>query len=410
MNIEPEGLTSIILQDTVLEKFDLSMAYALVLTDNVKQSRELSKSYRELGPVAITEDISLYLPSEEQQQKRTPLISEVLEKIQSASIRKTVSQGELPTLSKEIERLQMNIMEIQDMAFLGGQDKVDNKCKEIVGDPENPNSRNIIREVQQLLEENTPVAIQGLSKFQQNFAPYFKKSVIKMCSTESIRQDDLPLSILDRYSNKRRDQFLVTVFPAGNVWQDAELLKRFADDLERVSDKATGMPSVFRALIEIIGRDGRNAALLTLVIVFLLLWVDFRNPGHSLMAMIPLALGVFWMVGLMHLTGMKLTVMNFMGLPMIIGIGIDDGVHILHRWRHEGKGKIRIVFSSTGKAILLTSLTTMLAFGSLVFSIWRGFGQLGGALFLGVGACFLTTVIILPGIIGMLERRNSKKS
>ena len=410
MNIEPKGLTSIALQDTVLDKFDLSMDYALVLTDNVKQSRELSTSYRELGTVAITEDISLYLPSEEQQQKRIPLIAKIREKIQSTAIKQTMLQGDLTILSSEIDRLQMNIMEIQDMAFLGGQDKVDSKCKEIVGDPENPNSRNIIREFRQLLEENIPAAVQGLSKFQQNFAPYFKKSVIKMSSAESIRQDELPVSILDRYSNKRRDQFLVTVFPAGNLWQDAELLKRFADDLERVSDKATGMPLVFRALIEIIGRDGRNAVLLTLVIVFLLLWVDYRNPGHSLMAMIPLALGVFWMVGFMHLTGMKLTIMNFMGLPMIIGIGIDYGVHILHRWRHEGRGKIRIVYSSTGKAILLTSLTTMLAFGSLVFSIWRGFGQLGGALFLGVGACFLTTVIVLPGIIGMLERRNSKKN
>ncbi len=410
MNIEPKGLTSVALQDTVLDKFDLSMDYALVLTDNVKQSRELSTSYRELGPVAITEDISLYLPSEEQQQKRIPLIAKIREKIRSTAIKQTMLQGDLTILSSEIDRLQMNIMEIQDMAFLGGQDKVDSKCKEIVGDPENPNSRNIIREFRQLLKENIPAAAQGLSKFQQNFAPYFKKSVIKMSSAESIHQDELPVSILDRYSNKRRDQFLVTVFPAGNLWQDAELLKRFADDLERVSDKATGMPLVFRALIEIIGRDGRNAVLLTLVIVFLLLWVDYRNPGHSLMAMIPLALGVFWMVGFMHLTGMKLTIMNFMGLPMIIGIGIDYGVHILHRWRHEGRGKIRIVYSSTGKAILLTSLTTMLAFGSLVFSIWRGFGQLGGALFLGVGACFLTTVIVLPGIIGMLERRNSKKN
>ena len=410
MNIEPKGLTSIALQDTVLDKFDLSMDYALVLTDNVKQSRELSTSYRELGPVAITEDISLYLPSEEQQQKRIPLLAKIREKIQSTAIKQTMLSGDLPVLSREIDRLQMNIMEIQDMAFLGGQDKVDSKCKEIVGDPENPNSKNIIREFRQLLEENIPAAAKGLSKFQQDFAPYFKRSVIRMSSAESIRQDELPVSILDRYSNKKRDQFLVTVFPAGNLWQDAELLKRFADDLERVSDKATGMPVVFRALIEIIGRDGRNAALLTLVIVFLLLWVDYRNPGHSLMAMIPLALGVFWMVGFMHLTSMKLTIMNVMGLPMIIGIGIDYGVHILHRWRHEGKGKIRIVYSSTGKAILLTSLTTMLAFGSLVFSIWRGFGQLGGALFLGVGACFLTTVIVLPGIIGMLERRNSKKN
>jgi predicted RND superfamily exporter protein len=410
MNIEPKGLTSIDLQDTVLDKFDLSMDYALVLTDNVKQSRELSKRYRDLGPVAITEDISLYLPSQEQQQKRIPHITKIREKIESTAIKQTVLPGDLPALNREIERLQMNIIEIQDMAFLGGQDKVDSKCKKIVGDPENPNSRNIIRDFRQLLEEKTQAVTRGLSRFQQYFAPYFKKSVIQMCSTESIRQDDLPLSILDRYSNKTRDQFLVTVFPAGNVWQDAELLKRFADDLERVSDKATGMPVVFRALIEIIGRDGRNAALLTLVIVFLLLWVDFRNPGHSLMAMIPLALGIFWMVGLMHLTGMQLTVMNVMGLPMIIGIGIDDGVHILHRWRHEGRGKIRLIYASTGKAILLTSLTTMLAFGSLVFSIWRGFGQLGGALFLGVGACFLTTVIILSGIMGMLERRKSKKT
>jgi len=106
---------------------------------------------------------------------------------------------------------------------------------------------------------------------------------------------------------------------------------------------------------------------------------------------------------------MQLTVMNVMGLPMILGIGIDDGVHIVHRWKIEGKGKVRIVFASTGKAILLTSLTTMLAFGSLIFSIWRGFGQLGGALFIGVAACFLTTVIILPGIISIEEKKDIKK-
>ena len=406
MNLEPKGLTSVALQDTVQEKFDLSMDYALVLADSIEESRELSKKYRELGTVAITEDISLYLPSPEQQQKRIPLIREIREKIRSTPIKKSVLPSDFPVLRRELERLEMNIMEMQDMAYLGGQDKVENKCKEIVGDPENPNSRNIIREELQFLDENISTAAKGLSEFQQNFAPYFQTSVIKMSSTQPIRLGDLPVTILDRYSNKKRDQFLVTVFPVGNIWQNAEFLNRFADDLERVSDRATGMPVVFRALIKIIGRDGRNAVLLTLVIVFLLLLVDYRNAGHALIAMIPLALGIFWMVGLMHLVGMKLSIMNVMGLPMIVGIGVDYGVHIIHRWRHEGRGKIRIVYSSTGKAILLTSLTTMLAFGSLVFSIWRGFGQLGGALFLGVGACFLTSVIILPGIIGIIERKN----
>jgi hypothetical protein len=94
-----------------------------------------------------------------------------------------------------------------------------------------------------------------------------------------------------------------------------------------------------------------------------------------------------------------------MGLPMIIGIGVDDGVHIVHRWRIEGKKKVVQVFSSTGKAILLTSATTMLAFGSLVFSVWPGFASLGIAMFVGVGACFLSTVIVLAGIIGIVERK-----
>ena len=223
---------------------------------------------------------------------------------------------------------------------------------------------------------------------------------------DSLRLGDLPQTILDRYSNKNRDQFLITIFPAGHVWQDAEFLKRFVSDLESISDKATGMPPVFHALIEIIARDGRNAVILTLIIIFLMLWLDFKKAQYALIAMIPLAAGLFWMVGLMKITGQQLTVMNVMGLPMILGIGIDDGVHIVHRWLSEGKGKVLTVFASTGKAILLTSLTTMLAFGSLIFSIWRGFGQLGGALFVGVAACFLSTIIILPGILGLLQRKN----
>lgn len=406
MNMEPKGLTSVLLQDVILEKFDMGMDYALVLTDDVDQSREIAEQYREVGSVAMSEDISLYLPSPAQQQQRLPHIRGIGETIGSRVVGEAVVQGEIGGIKAEIERLEMNVMEMQDMAFLGGQDKVDTKCTALVGDPDRPESDSQVRRLIAEIAEGDPSSLTaGLSRFQQAFAPYFRDSVVRMTETPGIEQADLPESILDRYSNERRDQFLISVFPAGNVWADAPFLKRFVGDLERVSDRATGMPPVFRALIEVIGQDGQKAVLLTLGIVFLLLWVDFRSPGYALMAMIPLAAGVFWMVGLMKLSGMQLTVMNVMGLPMILGIGIDDGVHIVHRWQAEGKGKLRVIFSSTGKAVLLTSLTTMLAFGSLVFSIWRGFAHLGGALFLGVGACFLTTVLFLSGIIGFLERK-----
>jgi predicted RND superfamily exporter protein len=410
LNIEPKGITSVVMQDVILDKFDMSMDYALILADDVEQSREIAEQYRKVGSIAMAEDIAVYLPSAEQKRRRMPHIQEIQDTLAAKSLRPRILPEEMPLLQAEIERLEMNVMEMQDMAYLGGQDKVDNKCKEIVGDPDADDVVSIFSPLNQLLEKKENDLEAGLSLFQRTFAPYYKDLVLRMCHTDAIHLDELPVSLLDRYSNEDRDLFLISVFPAGGVWQDAEFLKRFVDDLERVSDRATGMPPVFRALIEVIGQDGRNAVLLTLVIVFFLLWLDFRHPGYAFMALIPLCGGVLWMLGLMRLTGMQLTVMNVMGLPMIVGIGIDDGVHIVHRYLEEGQGHLRTIFASTGKAILLTSLTTMLAFGSLVFSIWRGFGQLGGALFLGVGACFLTTVIFLSGIIGFLDRTKSDRN
>jgi predicted RND superfamily exporter protein len=94
-----------------------------------------------------------------------------------------------------------------------------------------------------------------------------------------------------------------------------------------------------------------------------------------------------------------------MGIPMIVGIGIDDGVHLLHRYRIEGFTKTPIVLKSTGKAIMITSLTTMAGFGSLMLAEYRGFVSLGALLVLGVFACFITTVLLLPAIIGIMTRR-----
>ncbi|HDQ00583.1 MAG TPA: multidrug RND transporter [bacterium] len=405
LNIEPKGLTSIELQDTIIDKFDLDMNYALVIGDSVEESRTLAEDYRNLGTVARTEDISLYLPSDLKQKKRIPHIRDIKKAMKFASVRSRVSANELLKIKQEIERLEMNIMEMQDMAYIGGQDRVDDKCKQIIGSPTNSDSKNLIKQLLNILNNSSiNQQIQGFSHFQKGVSPYFKKSVMQMCTTDPIDLNELPESIIDRYCNQSRNKFLVTVYPAGSLWTDSDFFRRFVDDIESVSDKVTGMPPVFRALIDIIGREGRNAIFFTLVIVFGLLWLDFGKPKYALMAMVPLGIGVFWMVGLMYLTGQQFTVMNVMGLPMIIGIGIDDGVHIVHRWLHEGKGKVRTIFASTGKAILLTSLTTMLAFGSLIFSIWRGFGHLGAALFVGVAGCFLTTVLILPGIIGWMEK------
>ena len=171
-----------------------------------------------------------------------------------------------------------------------------------------------------------------------------------MCSTDPIVLDDLPEPVLQRYSNDSVDKFMITIYPSAQLYTDTDVLYRFVDATERVSQNTTGGPSVSVAWMRISARDGRNAIMLTLVIVFILLWIDFRRPWFALMAMIPLALGAFWMVGIMQLSGMMMNFMTLMGVPLIIGIGIDDGVHIMHRWKYEGAKKLKTIFSSTGKS------------------------------------------------------------
>jgi len=403
MNMEPEGLPSVMLQDTITEKFDLSMDYALVLADSPEESRKLAKSYRKLATTAMTEDIGQYLPSIQEQKKRAPVIRNIQKQMQTTQIKNNLTAADLYILCDEIQRLSWNIMEIQDMAFLNGQDRIDAKCVSLVGKPDDEDKHQLQLLYDQL-KSLSPSQKSALSNYQQIFAPYYQQEVLSMANAEPIIFKDLPASVLDRYINRDCTKFIISVYPKASIWTDLEFLKQFTDDLSLVNNRATGMPTIFQALIEIIGRDGRNALALTLVVVFLLLWLDFNRPHYALIAMIPLLAGVVWMVGLMRLCGLQFTVINVMGLPMIIGIGIDDGVHIIHRWIHEGKRNLFQVFASTGKAIFLTTLTTMMAFGSLYFAVWRGFASLGSALFLGVGACFITTLIFLSGIIGMLTK------
>ncbi len=77
LNMEPEGLTSIALTDTIVDKFDMSMEYSLCLAKSVEESRELVKAFRDHGKVAMASDISVYLPSDEEQAERIPHLKEI---------------------------------------------------------------------------------------------------------------------------------------------------------------------------------------------------------------------------------------------------------------------------------------------------------------------------------------------
>ncbi|KPL00167.1 MAG: hypothetical protein AMJ91_05205 [candidate division Zixibacteria bacterium SM23_73_3] len=406
LNMEPKGLVSVELQETMIEAFDLSPDFAMMTTSSIEESREIAEKAKKVASISLVESISEYVPSGSQQEKRSVHLQKIRHYLETNTTDRDLSENNLSGLIEQLERLDMNIYELGQLAFTGGQDKVDEKCKQIVGDPENPDDGSSILQLADRLRDNPESAASGLNLFQKQYTSPLREKAYEMANPQAIHLGMLPETIKKRFMNRDGNRFLITMYPKEMVW-DFEFLRIFTRQLERIDPRISGTPPLMLRLIDYIGRDGLRATLLTILVVLLFLWLDFRSLKMALMAMIPLIAGGFWMVGLMKTFGMMFTLVNLMGVPMIVGIGIDDGVHLLHRYRVEGLTKTPIVLKSTGKAIMLTSITTMVGFGSLMLAKYRGFGSLGSLLVLGVFACFMTTVLLLPSIVGIMTRKGN---
>ena len=408
LNMEPLGLKSIELQHEIEDKFDMTPDYAFVSTSSIEESKIIAEQARDLKMIGFVSSISDYIPSKEEQLGRTKLINEIKIMLENGKKIEKINAEEFPDLIDQIGRLQDNIIELAQLAFMGGQDKVDKKAQELIGDFDNPNFNGSIGDLLEVFDKNDKNTLNGINDFADGFSQAFKKYALQMTSTEEITLNSIPEDIKKQFVSNNGDEYLVTIYPKESVW-NLNFLEHFKVEMEKLDKRITGMPIVFFNLIDIIGADGKNAAVFAIFIIFLLLLLDFRNIKFSLIAMVPLVVGAIWMIGIMQLLGLPLTLVNVMGLPLILGIGVDDGVHILHRYKVEKKGNIPHVFLSTGKAVLITSLTTMLAFGSLKFATYRGLGSLGMALFIGVGACFIVTVTFLPAILALINKDKTDK-
>lgn len=144
----------------------------------------------------------------------------------------------------------------------------------------------------------------------------------------------------------------------------------------------------------------------TLTVVFILMLFSFRSLRWAIIAMLPLLVGLTWLFGIMLLTGLMFNFYNLVVLPAILGIGEDNGVHLAHRYRDEGKNSMWQVLSSTGQHITVGSITTMLGFSGLLFTNHPGLQSIGVMAVVGIGMTLLAALTFLPALIQWLEDRD----
>jgi predicted RND superfamily exporter protein len=210
-----------------------------------------------------------------------------------------------------------------------------------------------------------------------------------------------PEGIRTQYLTPEGD-FILRVRVSQDIFEAENLegFNRFADSL---SDDYFGMPLVVQQLEGYMKRDFYLSTLIAVVLIVLLLRISLRGWVRALIAGAPLVLGYIWMLGGMRLLSMNFNFLSITISPLLIGIGVDNGIHILHRTMEERlvrpEGAIERGVGTTAVAVIVTTLTTMLVFGSLLMARTPGLRVLGASALLGIGFALLFSLLFLPAAL-----------
>lgn len=187
------------------------------------------------------------------------------------------------------------------------------------------------------------------------------------------------------------------LMPRGNMWdmRNDILLQ------EELEQWLPGRPiaSEFLAsgmLYRLISVDGPRIAWLALLTIFAITLVDLRKPGRAIGAVAAVAVGMCWAGAGMAIFGVKLSLINFAAIPILMGIGVDIVIHLLHRLAEEGPGKVTYTLSTTGWASLLSTVTTIVSFSALLIATNQGVQSLGTLVVLGLAMVTIAAFASVP--------------
>ncbi len=148
-------------------------------------------------------------------------------------------------------------------------------------------------------------------------------------------------------------------------------------------------------------RDSRRASLLATAAVVLIVAVLFRGLLVSLLVLLPIASGVVLTLGVLAAAGHRLGGMGFAAYPLILGIGIDNSIHLVRRHLESPGTDVRQLLGASGAALIQTNLSTIVGFGALLSATIPPLAELGLVTALGIGFTLLASVFLIPAILAL---------
>ncbi|HHT06622.1 MAG TPA: MMPL family transporter [Hydrogenispora sp.] len=405
--LEPQEMPSIKGYYKVMDEYGLSPLSALAVTTSLDEARALTKKLEAEHYIAQVESLATYLPTAAEQEERLAAIKAIRE-MGPRYQELFYTPADLLRFSEEVQRLEWNIIEIGDLsvAGLGEHNKIVKKrnhmIREILGAEIGQPGQEVFQSLISLLEADPVLYADRLSRLDIYFARAMDALISQMAAVQRpITVNDLPDQIRDQFLSTDGKRNLVIAYPQQAIMDRENGLRRFTERMAEISPHISGMAMVAVSWFAEIMDGTVKAGIYIFLAVFLLLLLSMKSLRKSLVALVPLTAGMIWMLGLLPLLGWRVNMVNIAVIPLIIGMGIDFGVHIVHRYTVE-KEAISAVFRYTGKALLLSALTTMIGFGSLgLMGSFAGVASIGSILFLGITTCITAALTLTPAILSL---------
>ncbi len=377
---------------------EVSTIYASVVADNIEEARDLSTKLSALPTVAKVESILELVP--EHQDEKLPIIKQIVAAAAELNVKPAVSaKVDIPRAQHDISSLLKDAQE--GLKEAKGAVAISSIARDAV-----KAFATMIPALERADQALHSAPVDVLQKrFSTSSNGAFSQMQKNMAILKSQKADrgltlaDIPPQ-LQRLFVARNGKILLQVYGKQDLWERGPD-EAFTKDVLSVAQNATGTPVLNYYATELMRVSYLQAAGWAFLAIVVLILAHFQSFKYLLLTLTPLVLAVLWRTGAMVWFGIEFNPANIVTLPLIIGVDVAFGVYIIDRYQEEGK--LSIFAGSTGKAIIMSSLTSLFGFSSLLVSEFRGMWDIGELMSLGIAIGLVTAIFILPQILALLK-------
>ena len=218
-------------------------------------------------------------------------------------------------------------------------------------------------------------------------------------ATEAVpfKEQGLPESLSHRWRSQS-GEYRLAIYPSEDL-NDNNALRRFVHAVQRVTPNATGAPMVTLEAGEAVVHAFVQAFLLALAGIIVALLIVLRSFKYTVLVLIPLLLSSLFTAAFTVLLDVPFNFANIIALPLLLGLGIDSSLHMVHRSIHNELVSEVLIHTSTARAIFYSALTALVDFASLMLSSHQGTASMGILLTVGLTFTLVCTLVILPVLL-----------